>query len=78
MPFINIVRIFPPNIDWPLEVDSIILNILNNIRIIIMFDTIEIIEIMIVVVRAQDLPFKRPYAITKLTKENNIIIPAIK
>lgn len=60
MLFIIIVIIFPPKIDWPLKIDSMILNILNIIKIIIVFDTIEIIEIMIVVVRAQDFPFKRP------------------
>ena len=78
MLFIIIVRIFPTKIDFVLDIDSMIWTILNTIKIIIMFITIEIVEIMIVVIRAQDLPFKRPYAITKWTKENNVIIPAIK
>jgi len=69
MLFIIIVRIFPPKIDSSLNIDSMVSNTLTTIRIIIMFATIEIIEIMIVLIRAQDFPFKRPYAITKLTKE---------
>ena len=65
MLFIIIVIIFPPKIDYPLDIDSMILSTLNTIRIIRMFATIEIIEIMIVHVRAQELPFKSPYAIIK-------------
>lgn len=59
MLFINIVMRVPP------KIDSRLLNILNVIRIIIIFAIMEMIEIIIVDKRAQDLPFKSPYAITK-------------
>jgi hypothetical protein len=49
----------------PPKIDSRVLNILNVIRIIIIFAIMEMIEIIIVEKRAQDLPFKSPYAITK-------------
>lgn len=55
-----IVKIFPNNIDGLLKIDSIIVNKLNTIRIIKTLPITDIKDIIRVIVRAQDLPFKSP------------------
>lgn len=55
-----IVKIFPNNIDGLLKIDSIIVNKLNAIRIIKTLPSTDIKDIIRVIVRAQDLPFKSP------------------
>ena len=55
-----IVKIFPNNIDGLFKIDSIIVNKLNTIRIIKTLPSTDIKEIIRVIVRAQDLPFKSP------------------
>jgi hypothetical protein len=60
-----IVKIFPTNIEGSLKIDSIIVIKLNTIRIIKMLPSIDIKDIIIVVLRAQDLPFSSPYEMKK-------------
>ena len=55
-----IVKIFPNNIEELLKIDSIIVNKLNTIRIIKTLPTTDIKDIIRVILRAQDLPFKSP------------------
>jgi hypothetical protein len=55
-----IVKIFPNNIDRLLKIDSIIVNKLNTSRIIKTLPSTDIKDIIRVIVRAQDLPFKSP------------------
>ena len=55
-----IVKIFPNNIDGLLKIDSIIVNKLNTISIIKTLPSTDIKDIIRVIVRAQDLPFKSP------------------
>jgi hypothetical protein len=55
-----IVKIFPTNIDGLFKIESIILGKLNTIRIIKMLPSKDIKDIIRVIVRAQDLPFKSP------------------
>ena len=55
-----IVKIFPNNIDGLLKIASIIVNKLNTIRIIKTLPSTDIKDIIRVIVRAQDLPFKSP------------------
>ena len=55
-----IVKIFPNNIDGLLKIDSIIVNKLNTTRIIKTLPSTDIKDIIRVIVRAQDLPFKSP------------------
>jgi hypothetical protein len=78
MVFITIVRIGPPKIDCPLLIDGLMLDTIAIMRIIIIFVTIDITEMIIVVVRAHDLAFNKPYDMRKFIRENIIIIPAIK
>jgi hypothetical protein len=51
--------------DGSLKIDSIIVIKLNTIRIIKMLPSIDIKDIIRVVLRAQDLPFNSPYDIKK-------------
>jgi hypothetical protein len=55
-----IVKIFPTNIDGLFKIESIILGKPNTIRIIKMLPSKDIKDIIRVIVRAQDLPFKSP------------------
>ena len=57
---IIIVKTFPNNIDGVLEIDSTIKNKPNIIKINRMLPIIEIIDIIRVVSRAHDFPFKSP------------------
>lgn len=55
-----IVKIFPTIIDGRLKIESTIEDKLNTIIIIKMLPINEIKEIIMVVVRAHDLPFNKP------------------
>jgi hypothetical protein len=57
---IIIVKTFPNNIDGVLGIDSTIKNKPNIIKINRMLPIIEIIDIIRVVSRAHDFPFKSP------------------
>jgi hypothetical protein len=58
--FIIIVKTFPNNIDGVFEIDSTVKNKPNIIKINRMLPIIEIIDIIRVVRRAHDFPFKSP------------------
>ena len=58
--------------------DSTTVNKLKTVRIIKILPTKDIKDIIRLVVRAHDLPFKSPYDITKWIEENKVILTAIK
>jgi hypothetical protein len=65
MIFIIIVNIFPPTIDRLFIIDSLRVSKLNTIIIIKMLPSIDIKDIIRVILRAHDLPFNSPYDIKK-------------